>query len=94
MNDASKAKTGENDFRGWKVQLYGLVGIVVGVLVLLLVISLLRQRIVNRPVNSAEIVQYSDSPCMREGIAAATKGGKALTYGTFDRLKSQCGEGE
>ncbi len=94
MSESPKAAASDNKFSGWKVQLYGLVGIVIGVLVLLLVLSLLRQRIVNRPVNAAEILQYSNSPCMREGIAAATKDGKMLTYGTFDRLKSQCGEGE
>lgn len=79
---------------GLRVQLYGLLGVLIGAAVLTGIFFILRERLVDETVDAAQIAQYSDSACMRSGIAAATAGSKPLTYGELDRLKAQCGAGD
>ncbi|MGE0073129.1 MAG: hypothetical protein AB7S55_08725 [Thiomonas sp.] len=77
---------------GWRVQLSGLLGVLIGIAVLAAIFGLLRQRLVNEPVDAAQLQLANDSPCMHAGLKALAAGGKPITYGQLDRLKKQCGE--
>ncbi|MEW6561232.1 MAG: hypothetical protein AB1412_13690 [Pseudomonadota bacterium] len=78
--------------RGMNVQLSGLLGIVIAIVVLVGIFSLLRERLVNRPVDAPQLQLANDSPCMADGIKALAASGKAITYGQLGKLKKQCGE--
>jgi hypothetical protein len=78
--------------RGISVQLSGLLGIVIGIVVLVGIFSLLRERLVNEPVDAPQLQLANDSPCMREGLKALAASGKPVTYGQLGTLKHQCGE--
>ena len=74
------------------VQLQGLIGIGVGILVLALILGLLRLRRDSLPVDVAELQMSASTPCMQQAIAKATVGGKPITYSQLDSLKTRCGE--
>lgn len=74
------------------VQLQGLIGIGVGILILALILGLLRLRRDGLPVDPSELQMSASTPCMQQAIGAATAGGKAITYAQLDKLKTQCGE--
>jgi len=78
--------------RGWNVQLSGLLGILIGIAVLVGIFSLLRERLVNRPVDAPQLQLANDSPCMNDGLKALAASGKPVTYGQLGALKKQCGE--
>lgn len=78
--------------RGMNVQLSGLLGIVIAIVVLVGIFTLLRDRLVNQPVDAPQLQLANDSPCMADGIKALAASGKAITYGQLGNLKKQCGE--
>ena len=78
--------------RGMNVQLSGLLGIVIAIVVLVGIFTLLRDRLVNQPVDAPQLQLANDSPCMADGIKALADSGKAITYGQLGNLKKQCGE--
>ena len=78
--------------RGMNVQLSGLLGILLGIVVLVGIFSLLRGRLVNEPVDAPQLQMANDSPCMADGLKALAASGKPITYGQLGDLKKQCGE--
>lgn len=77
---------------GLSVQLSGLLGIAIAIAVLVGIFSLLRERLVNEPVDAPQLQLANDSPCMRDGLKALAASGKPITYGQLGTLKHQCGE--
>ncbi len=94
MADTPEAPTPAppNKKRGLNVQLSGLLGILIGIVVLVSIFSLLRERLVNRPVDAPQLQLANDSPCMNAGLKALAASGKPVTYGQLGALKHQCGE--
>jgi hypothetical protein len=78
--------------RGMNVQLSGLLGVVLGIVVLVGIFSLLRHRLDNEPVDAPQLQLANDSPCMHAGLQALAKSGKPITYGELNALRRQCGE--
>lgn len=78
--------------RGLEVQLSGLLGVVLGIVVLVGIFSLLRHRLENQPVDAPQLQLANDSPCMHAGLQALAKSGKPITYGELNALRRQCGE--
>lgn len=78
--------------KGMNVQLSGLLGILLGIVVLVGIFSLLRGRLVNEPVDAPQLQMANDSPCMADGLKALAASGKPITYGQLNHLKKQCGE--
>lgn len=84
--------TPPNKKSGWGVQLSGLLGILIGIAVLVGIFTLLRDRLVNSPVDAPQLQLANDSPCMNDGLKALAASGKPITYGQLGTLKKQCGE--
>jgi hypothetical protein len=84
--------TPPNKKSGWGVQLSGLLGILIGIAVLVGIFTLLRDRLVNSPVDAPQLQLANDSPCMSDGLKALAASGKPITYGQLGTLKKQCGE--
>ena len=84
--------TPPNQKSGWNVQLSGLLGILIGIAVLVGIFTLLRDRLVNSPVDAPQLQLANDSPCMNDGLKALAASGKPITYGQLGTLKKQCGE--
>ena len=78
--------------KGMNVQLSGLLGIVLAIVVLVGIFSLLRGRLVSEPVDAPQLQLANDSPCMADGLKALNASGKTITYGELNHLKRQCGE--
>ncbi len=78
--------------KGMNVQLSGLLGIVLAIVVLVGIFSLLRGRLVSEPVDAPQLQLANDSPCMADGLKALAASGKPITYGQLGALKKQCGE--
>lgn len=78
--------------QGWNVQLSGLLGVIIAIVVLVGIFSLLRARLVNQPVDAPQLQLANDSPCMRAGLKTLSVSGKPITYGELNALKRQCGE--
>lgn len=77
---------------GLHVQLSGLLGILIAIVVLVGIFGLLRHRLVNEPVDAPQLQLANDSPCMNDGLKALAASGKPITYGQLGTLKKQCGE--
>ncbi|WP_449371327.1 hypothetical protein [Thiomonas sp.] len=92
MTDTPGDPTPPPQKKGMNVQLSGLLGIVLGIVVLVGIFSLLRARLVNQAVDAPQLQLANDSPCMAEGLKALAAGGKPITYGQLNHLKKQCGQ--
>ena len=76
--------------RRTNVHLQGLFGIVLGVAVLALMLTLLHLRRNGLPVDPGELQLSATSPCMVQAIRAAS--GRTITYAELDRMKARCGD--
>lgn len=92
MNPEANSKQAATMPKVPNVQLQGLIGIGVGILVMAVILGLLRLRRDGLAVDPAELQMSASTPCMVQAITAATAGGKAITYSQLDKLKDQCGQ--
>ena len=76
--------------RRTNVHLQGLFGVVLGLAVLAIVLTLLHLRRNGLPVDAGELQMSATSPCMVQAIRAAD--GRTITYAELDRMKARCGE--
>ena len=72
------------------VHLQGLLGVVLGLAVLAVVLTLLHLRRNGLPVDPGELQMSATSPCMVQAIRAA--GDHTITYAELDHMKARCGD--